>query len=93
MLISDREDWSIVTVAWVPVVLGLVAIVGGILGLRYRARISRILADGQRAAFGKAAEPIASRARPAGLIAPSVAGLVLGSALVLMGLFAHGHTP
>lgn len=74
-------------IQWAPLVLGIVAIVGGVLILRSRVWVAGTIANLQRATFGRAGARLASQSTPGGLIAPSLITIAIGVTLVLLALF------
>ncbi|MEX5296640.1 hypothetical protein QYM41_15285 [Kocuria sp. CPCC 205268] len=72
---------------WPPVIIGPVAIIIGILIVRFRKSIVSGTAEAQRAMFGRLGEFVASQARPSGALIPGIAFIVIGVAAILMGLF------
>lgn len=72
---------------WPPVIIGPVAIIIGILIVRFHKPLASGTAEAQRAAFGRFGEFMASKSRPSGVIVPGIGFIVIGVVAILMGLF------
>ena len=84
---GTREGSKHMEIFWPPVIIGPVAIIIGILIVRYRKSLASGTAEAQRAMFGRFGEFVASQSRPSGALIAGIGFIVIGVAALLMGLF------
>ena len=82
-----REGSRHMEIFWPPIIIGPVAIIIGILIVRYRKSLASGTAEAQRAMFGRFGEFVASQSRPSGALIAGIGFIVIGIAAILMGLF------
>lgn len=73
-------------IMWPAVIIGMVAIVIGIVAIKARKNLTSAIAEGQRASFGRFGETVARQARPSGVVVAGVFFIIIGIAGIVMGL-------
>ena len=84
---TGRKVGRHMDIFWPPVLIGPVAIIIGVVAIKYRKGMASGIAEGQRTMFGKAGELIARQSKPSGVVVAGAGGILIGVVMILMGLF------
>jgi hypothetical protein len=71
---------------WGSILVGVLALIMGIIVILARKNLASGIAEGQRTTFGRAGEKIARQSKPVGVLIAGIGGVLIGITAIVLGI-------